>query len=196
MVKAQGRVDALAVEDRVGTEAQELLGRVTTVALALTLRPITAVAVVEAHPQRELTEHQPLRGMAETERHLALLAHPLPGQGVVVAAHTREEPLELGEQAVAGTAAQRERTIAETPALQTLAAEAVAGLFKQTQPIVLAAQAAQVLSSLNIPILSQSRTLAAVLPTQLQHRVALALQPLLPEPAMSLGVKHGTLRIS
>jgi hypothetical protein len=50
--------------------------------------------------------------------------------------------------------------------------------------------------SLNIPTQSPSPTLAAVLPTQLQHRVALALQPLLPVLAMSLGVNHGTLRIS
>jgi hypothetical protein len=49
---------------------------------------------------------------------------------------------------------------------------------------------------LNTPMRLLSQTLVVVLPTQPQQQVDIALQPLLPEPAMSLGVKHGTLRIS
>jgi hypothetical protein len=43
------------------------------VVLALMIHQIMAVVVVEAHPQREVTEHQPLQEMAETELRLVLL---------------------------------------------------------------------------------------------------------------------------
>jgi hypothetical protein len=108
---------------------------------ALTLRPISAVVEVEAHPQQEITEHQPLVEMVETERHLVLLAHPLPEQAVVVAELIKVEPLEVVVLVGEALEALLEQTTTALLVAQTQAAEAAVDLSNQTQAIVAAGTA-------------------------------------------------------
>jgi hypothetical protein len=61
---------------------------------------------------------------------------------VAVAEHIKVEPLELGGQVVAETAAPEEQTTTAIRALQTQVVEVAVVLFKQIQPIVRVAQAA------------------------------------------------------
>jgi hypothetical protein len=73
-------------------------------------------------------------------------------------------------------------------------AAAVAGQGMEAQGLV--DRGVLAWSFLNTPIRLLSQTLVVVLPTQLTPQADLALQLLLPVPAMSLGVNHGTLRFS
>jgi hypothetical protein len=111
---------------------------------------------------------------------------------VAVAEERRVRPQAQAAQAAVGLGGQM--NLEELVEPQTQVEAAVGQVTELRQGLVDLGVLA--LLFLNIHQDTQSPTLAVVLPTQLQHRVALALQPLLPEPAMSLGVKHGTLRIS
>jgi hypothetical protein len=102
----------------------------------------------------------------------------------VVGVHLVVEPLDrVGLEAA--VVVQKQALVAME--LLILEAAVVVDTIKWPQ-MVMVVLAAQVLSSLNIPIRTQSPTPVVALPTQLQRQADLKLQHLLPEPAMSLGV--------
>jgi hypothetical protein len=168
----------LAKEATVATETG--MGRLVT----------RLVAVVEAQQAQAQMQHQPLEEMVALEPHLILLELLSPVLvAVVVAQMTALLVSRLEREALEAVVTQTNQEITET---RTRAAVAVVTTqLTQGQE----EQAVQAWSSSNIHLHSPSPTPVVVSHIRQQQQVGLLLQPLLPEPAMSLGVNDGTLRI-